>query len=46
MGISGFKTDNRPALAKIDRLAGHALFIDDSDKFNAVLNEFPTSLKK
>jgi non-heme chloroperoxidase len=77
MGISGFKTDNRSALVKIDqptlivgatrrllpqfqdmqksiphaRLeffddAGHALFVDDSDKFNALLNEFLTSLKK
>ena len=77
MGISGFKTDNRPALVKIDKPtlivgatkrlmpqfqnmqksipharleffddAGHALFVDDSDKFNALLNEFLTSLKQ
>jgi non-heme chloroperoxidase len=26
--------------------AGHALFVDDSDKFNALLDEFLTSLKK
>jgi non-heme chloroperoxidase len=77
MGVGGFDTDNRPALAKIDKPtlivgatkrllpqfqdmqksipharleffddAGHALFVDDSDRFNALLDEFLTSLKK
>jgi len=77
MGLSGFDTDNRSALVKIDKPtlivgatkrllpefqdmqkriphakleffndAGHALFVDDSDRFNALLDEFLTSLKK
>ncbi len=76
MGLAGFTTDNRPALAKIDKPtvivgstaallprfqemqksipgaklemlndAGHALFVDDADKFNILLDEFITSLK-
>jgi non-heme chloroperoxidase len=76
MGLAGFTTDNRPALAKIDKPtliagatkeilpqlqamqksisgakleffddAGHALFVDDADKFNSLLAEFLTSLK-
>jgi non-heme chloroperoxidase len=73
MGVGGFNTDNRPALAKIDKPtlivgatkrllpqfqemqksipnakleffedAGHALFVDDSNKFNSQLDEFLT----
>jgi non-heme chloroperoxidase len=76
IGLSTFTTDNRPALAKIDKPtliacankgllpqfqemqksipgarleffddAGHALFVDDADRFNTVLNEFLKSLK-
>jgi non-heme chloroperoxidase len=76
MGLAGFTTDNRPALAKIDKPtviaaanknlmpafqdmqkripgskietfddAGHALFVDDAEKFNILLEEFITTLK-
>jgi non-heme chloroperoxidase len=76
MGIAGFTTDNRPALAKIHKPtliacatkgllpefqemqkgipgarlevfddAGHALFVDDADRFNTLLDEFLKSLK-
>jgi len=76
MGLAGFTTDNRPALAKINKPtaivgankallpqfqemrksipgakfelfedAGHALFVDDPDKFNTLLDEFLTSLR-
>jgi non-heme chloroperoxidase len=76
MGLAGFTTDNRPALAKIHKPtliaaatkallsqfqemqksiagakldlfddAGHALFVDDADKFNILLDKFLTSLK-
>jgi non-heme chloroperoxidase len=76
MGLAGFTTDNRAALAKIDKPtvivgatsgmlpslqdmqkrvpgsklemfsdAGHALFVDDADKFNILLDEFLTTLK-
>jgi non-heme chloroperoxidase len=76
IGLAGFTTDNRPALAKINKPtaivgankpllpqfqemqksipgakfelfddAGHALFVDDADKFNTLLDEFLTSLK-
>ena len=76
MGLAGFTTDNRPALAKINKPtliaaatkallaqfqdmqksiagakleifddAGHALFVDDPDKFNTLLDKFLTSLK-
>jgi non-heme chloroperoxidase len=76
MGLAGFTTDNRPALAKINKPtvivgankallpqfeemqkgipgakfelfvdAGHALFVDDADKFNTLLDEFLTSLR-
>jgi non-heme chloroperoxidase len=76
MGLAGFTTDNRPALAKINKPtlivgankalvpqfqemqktipgarfelfddAGHALFVEDADKFNRLLDEFLTSLK-
>jgi microsomal epoxide hydrolase len=76
IGLAGFTTDNRPALAKIDKPtvivgatagmlprlqdmqkrisgaklemlddAGHALFVDDADKFNILLEEFITNLK-
>jgi non-heme chloroperoxidase len=76
MAIAAFTTDNRPALAKIDKPtvivgstkallpqfqtmqksipgaklemlddAGHALFVDDADKFNILLEEFITTLK-
>jgi microsomal epoxide hydrolase len=75
MGLAAFTTDNRPALAKINKPtaivgankallpqfqemqksipgakfelfddAGHALFVDDADKFNTLLDEFLTSL--
>jgi non-heme chloroperoxidase len=75
VGLAGFTTDNRPALAKINKPtaivgankalmpqfqemqksipgakfelfddAGHALFVDDADKFNTLLDEFLTSL--
>jgi non-heme chloroperoxidase len=76
IGLATFTTDNRPAIAKIDKPtlifgankdlmpqfqemqksisgarfeffedAGHALFVDDADKFNTLLDEFVTSLK-
>ncbi len=76
IGLAGFTTDNRPALAKIDKPtvivgatagmlpnfqdmqkripgsklerlddAGHAVFVDDADKFNILLEEFITNLK-
>ncbi|MGB2662405.1 MAG: alpha/beta hydrolase [Candidatus Acidiferrum sp.] len=76
IGLATFTTDNRPALARINKPtlivgankallpqfqemqksipgaklelfddAGHALFVDDADKFNIVLDEFLTSLK-
>jgi non-heme chloroperoxidase len=76
MGLAAFTTDNRPALAKINKPtaivgankallpqfqemqksipgakfelfddAGHALFVDDADKFNTLLDEFLTSLQ-
>jgi non-heme chloroperoxidase len=76
MGLAAFTTDNRPALAKINKPtaivgankallpqfqemqksirgakfelfddAGHALFIDDADRFNNLLDEFLTSLQ-
>lgn len=74
--VSGFTTDNRPALAKIDKPtlivttkgsfgelyaemhksirgsrlesfddAGHALFVDDPDKFNGLLEDFLVDLR-
>jgi len=76
MALAMITTDNRPALAKIDKPtvivgatprmkpmfedmqkripgarlemledAGHALFVDDAEKFNILLDEFLTSLK-
>jgi microsomal epoxide hydrolase len=75
IGLAGFTTDNRPAIAKINKPTlivgankallpqfqemqksipgarfelfddGHALFVDDADKFNILLDEFLTSLK-
>lgn len=76
IGLATFTTDNRPAVAKINKPtlivgankdlvpqfqemqksipgarfelfddAGHALFVDDADKFNTLLDEFLTSLK-
>jgi non-heme chloroperoxidase len=76
IGLATFTTDNRPAIAKINKPtlivgatkdlvpqfqemqksipgakfelfedAGHALFVDDADKFNILLDEFLTSLK-
>jgi non-heme chloroperoxidase len=76
IGLATFTTDNRPAIAKINKPtlivgankallpqfqemqksipgakfelfddAGHALFVDDADKFNTLLDEFLTSLK-
>jgi non-heme chloroperoxidase len=77
MGVAGFSTDNRPALAKINKPtlivgatrrlmpqfqdmqksipgakleflddAGHALFVDNADKFNTLLDAFLMSLKQ
>jgi non-heme chloroperoxidase len=76
IGLATFTTDNRPAVAKIDKPtlifgankdlvpqfqemqksipgarfeffedAGHALFVDDADRFNILLDEFLTNLK-
>jgi non-heme chloroperoxidase len=77
IGLAGFNTDNRPALAKINKPtlivgankrllpqfqdmqksiphakleffddAGHALFVDDADKFNNLLDEFLRNLNQ